>query len=169
MKTTRYTKRVPAIIVLLIITFLLSSCIEVYLTKNVTKIPDSMEGSWLAPQDSKTEHYMIKKKDDYWAYLISSEDDTKRDLRLHKFDNKIFVCISKYKSEKGEREGIVYSIKQPDKNTINFYPMDFTDKADNNTFKDTATEDREELFIKYLKNGKISILEKEPWVWERDK
>lgn len=164
-------------ILLLLVSFsallFISSCtIPVLLTKNKTRVPDSIEGVWSADDnpDVLTE---VRKKDDFWVNMTILDKGKKSEpagITFHDYDGlKVFCTIT---WENGERNAEVMAYQMIDDNTIHVFTMDFkgstwSDQGQyEKDFKSTPFSLREPVFEEYLKSGKITISEK-PGVFKK--
>ena len=159
---------------LLLLSYLTSCIVPVVLTKNKTRIPDSLEGVW-SYEESPDDLIEIRKKDDYWAFGRGLKSDTKKenkrfDLTFHRYENMPLVSILGW--EEGEQKAFVVSYEIIDDSTIKFFLLKFEGSTTMNegvhetNFLNTPEAVREPVFEEYLKTGKIKISE-EPLVYKK--
>lgn len=132
----------------------MSGCLDVVLTKNKVKIPDSFEGVWKLDDNL----YEIRKKDDYWAFLklISSDKEEETlDLTMHKIDGKTFICWTGW--DDGKRKGIAHPIEINSEKKVTLYPFKMSSKQVEKDYRNTPDNLKETIFISYLKEGKLTI------------
>jgi hypothetical protein len=134
--------------------FLFQGCLDLILTINRTHIPDALEGVWKIDDET----YEVRKKDDYWAnvtILSEGDKDKKLGMTLHKINGSLFACFSAW-DEQGKKRGSVLPIEIISDQKVHFYKFDIDFKL-SASFSEMTEDQKETLFLSYLKNGKLGV------------